>query len=170
MPDIRLLTPAKIGPVEFKNRIIVSSMCLYFSGKNGEVTEKQIAFFENRAKAGTGAFIIPANPHGDNKRARGSLTDDSRIAQWKPLIDRLHAQGAKAICQIHPSGIQFGRVGYAKSPFDLTTEELRELIESYAYDIGHTSSYGIWAGCLGLGRSARWGLTLCLHGGNVLRY
>ena len=132
MPDIRLLTPAKIGPVEFKNRIIVSSMCLYFSGKNGEVTEKQIAFFENRAKAGTGAFIIPANPHGDNKRARGSLTDDSRIAQWKPLIDRLHAQGAKAICQIHPSGIQFGRVGYAKSPFDLTTEELRELIESYA--------------------------------------
>ncbi|MDR1745365.1 MAG: FAD-dependent oxidoreductase [Planctomycetota bacterium] len=132
MQNIRLLTPAKIGPVEFKNRVIVSSMCLYFSGKNGEVTDKMIAFFENRAKAGTGAFIIPANPHGDNKRARGSLTDDSRIAQWKPLIDALHAQGAKAICQIHPSGIQFGRVGYAKSPFDLTTDEMKQLIESYA--------------------------------------
>jgi len=34
----------------------------------------------------------------------------------------------------------------------------------------HASSYGIWAGCLGLGRSARWGLTLCLFGGNLQRY
>ncbi len=132
MNDIRLLTPAKIGPVELKNRIIVSSMCLYFSGKNGEVTDKMIAFFENRAKAGTGAFIIPANPHGENKRARGSLNDDSRIPEWKPLLDALHAQGAKVFCQIHPSGIQFGRKGFTESPFDLSTEDMKQLIESYA--------------------------------------
>ena len=132
MNDVMLLTPAKIGAVEVKNRMLVSSMCLYFSGKNGEVTDTMIAFFENRAKAGIGAFIIPANPHGDNKRARGSLSDDSRIGQWRPLIDALHAQGAKAFCQIHPSGIQFGRKDYAASPFELTTEEMRELIESYA--------------------------------------
>ncbi len=128
----RLLTPAKIGPVEVKNRIIVSSMCLYFSGKNGEVTDKMLAFFENRAKAGTGAFIIPANPHGDNKPARGSLNDDSRIGQWKPLLDALQRQGAKVFCQIHPAGIQFGRKGFAASPFDLSTEDLRALIASYA--------------------------------------
>lgn len=132
MSDVMLLTPAKIGPVELKNRIIVSSMCLYFSGKNGEVTDRQIAFFENRAKAGTGAFIIPANPHGANKNARGSLQDDSRIPEWKPLIDALHAQGAKAFCQIHPSGIQFGRKDYGASPFELSTDDMKMLIESYA--------------------------------------
>ena len=40
----------------------------------------------------------------------------------------------------------------------------------YECDIGHASSYGIWAGCLGLGRSARWGLALFLFGGNLQRY
>ena len=127
-----LLTPAKIGPVELKNRTIVTSMCLYYSNKNGDVTEKMIAFFKKRAEAGMGAFIIPANPHGENKRARGSLADDSRIAQWKPLLDAIHAAGAKVFNQIHPSGIQFGRKGFNESPFDLPTEGIEKMIESYA--------------------------------------
>ncbi|MDR1482522.1 MAG: NAD(P)/FAD-dependent oxidoreductase [Synergistaceae bacterium] len=129
-----LLSPAKIGPVVFKNRIIVSSMCLYFSGKNGEVTDKMVTFFRNRAKGGTGAFIIPANPHGENKRARGSISSDDRVEQWKPLLDAIHAEGAKAVCQIHPSGIQFGRADFTESdsPFDLSAEGMMALIESYA--------------------------------------
>lgn len=129
---IALLTPAKIGTVEIKNRVIISSMCLYYSNKNGDVTDKMIAFFEKRAKAGIGAFIIPANPHGENKRARGSLADDSRIEQWKPLLETLHKYDAKAFNQIHPSGIQFGRVGFNDSPFDVTTEGIEKMIESYA--------------------------------------
>ncbi|MDR2529125.1 MAG: NAD(P)/FAD-dependent oxidoreductase [Synergistaceae bacterium] len=129
-----ILTPAKIGPVEIRNRIVTSSMCLYFSGKNGEVTDKMTAFFVNRAKGGMGAFIIPANPHGENKRARGSLADDSRIAQWKPLLDAVHGAGAKVFCQIHPSSTQFGRKEFKSetSPFELTSTELQSLIESYA--------------------------------------
>ncbi|MDR3165331.1 MAG: NAD(P)/FAD-dependent oxidoreductase [Synergistaceae bacterium] len=127
-----LLSPARIGSVEIKNRVFVSSMCLYFSGRNGEVTDKMTAFFGNRAKSGTGAFIIPANPHGADKRARGSLAGDGRIAQWKPLMDAIHSPGARAFCQIHPSGIQFGRSGFAESPFDLSTDEIKALIESYA--------------------------------------
>ena len=135
MSDGRLLlSPAKIGPVVFKNRIIVSSMCLYFSGKDGEVTDKMTAFFRSRAKGGTGAFVIPANPHGENKRARGSLAGDDRIAQWRPLLDAIHAEGARAICQIHPSGIQFGRADFTESdsPFDLSADGIKDLIKSYA--------------------------------------
>lgn len=128
----KVLTPAKIGKVEIKNRVIVSSMCLYYSGENGEVTDKMIAFFGKRAEAGIGAFILPANPHGENKRARGSLSDDSRIAQWKPLINKIHSYGAKVFCQIHPSGIQFGRKGFNDSPFDISTEGIENLISSYA--------------------------------------
>lgn len=127
-----LLTPAKIGPVEIKNRVFVSSMCLYYSNKNGDVTEKMISFFRKRAEAGIGAFVIPANPHGENKRARGSLADDSRIAQWNPLLDVVHGCGAKVFSQIHPSKIQFGRAGFEDSPFELSTEAIETMIESYA--------------------------------------
>lgn len=128
----KVLTPAKIGNVEIKNRVIVSSMCLYYSGKDGEVTDKMTAFFGKRAEAGIGAFILPANPHGENKRARGSLSADSRIAQWEPLINKVHSYGAKIFCQIHPSGIQFGRKGFNDSPFDISTEGIENLISSYA--------------------------------------
>lgn len=141
---LHILRPAKIGSVEIRNRLMTASMCLYFSGKDGEVTDKMIAFFENRAKAGTGAFIIPANPHGDNKRARGSLADESKIAQWKPLLDAVHHAGAKVFCQIHPSGIQFGRKDFkAKaSPFELSTSELQQLIESYAIGASRAKKAG----------------------------
>ncbi len=127
-----ILTPAKIGSVELRNRLIQPSMCLYYSGKDGEITEKMIRFFSMRAEAGMGAFVIPANPHGANKRARGSLAGDDRIAQWKPLLDALHERGAKVFCQLHPSKIQFGRAGFDGSPFELSTEDLQALIESYA--------------------------------------
>jgi len=109
-------------------------MCLYFAGKDGEITDKMVAFFRSRAQAGTGAFIIPANPHGENKRARPSLAGDDRIEQWKSLLDAIHIPGAKAICQLHPSGIQFGRSGFSESgsPFTLSEKEVSELIGSYA--------------------------------------
>lgn len=132
MLDYKILTSAKIGKVEIKNRVIVPSMCLYYSGSNGEVTDKMIAFFRIRAEAGIGAFIVPANPHGENRRARGSLSDDSRILQWKPLIEAVHSFGAKIFCQIHPSAIQFGRDGFNDSPFDISTEAIEKLILSYA--------------------------------------
>ncbi len=107
-------------------------MCLYYSDDNGNITEKMLAFFRKRAASGIGAFIIPANPHGGNKRSRGSLADDSRIDQWKPLIETIHGYGAKVFCQIHPATIQFGRKDFNKSPFDLSVESLEQLIESYA--------------------------------------
>jgi len=47
---INLLKPAKIGNVTIKNRIILPSMCLYYSDENGNVTDKLKGFIERRAK------------------------------------------------------------------------------------------------------------------------
>lgn len=128
----KLLTNAMIGKVRLKNRIIFPSMCLYFSDDEGNVTEKLSVFFENRARAGVGAFIIGANPHGANKLNRPSLADDSRIEQWQRFNNALHGYDARVFCQLHPSGLQFGRTGFSKSPLDMATEDVETLIESYA--------------------------------------
>ncbi len=107
-------------------------MCLYFSDGDGNVTEKLSVFIEKRARAGVGAFIIPANPHGVNKPNRASIADDSRIEQWQKLNETIHGYDAKVFCQLHPSGIQFGRVGFSESPLDMDTEDVEALVESYA--------------------------------------
>lgn len=129
---VNLLTPAAIGKVKLKNRVVFPSMCLYYSDQEGNVTDKLVAFIEKRARGGVGSFIIPANPHGANKPNRASIDDDSRIAQWRRLTDMVHSYEGRVFCQIHPSGIQFGRAGFCESPLELPTESVQELIESYA--------------------------------------
>jgi len=121
-----------IGPIQLKNRVIFPSMCLYFSDQDGNVTDKLYTFVERRAQVGVAGFIIPANPHGTNKPNRASIADDSRISQWRRLTDMVHRYDSRVFCQLHPSGIQFGRVGFSKNPLEHTAEEVQFLIESYA--------------------------------------
>ncbi|MFZ7104070.1 MAG: FAD-dependent oxidoreductase [Peptococcaceae bacterium] len=128
----RMLNPGKIGNISLKNRVIIPSMCLYYSDNEGNVTDKLAAFIETRARNGVGGFIVPANPYGKNKRARGSIVDDSRIEQWKRLTDMVHSYDARIFCQLHPSGFQFGRKEFTESPLDWTTEEVAMIIEAYA--------------------------------------
>ncbi len=128
----KLLSPARIGPVQLKNRVVLPSMCLNFSDENGNVTEKLYTFIEKRARTGVGGFIIPANPHGKNKPNRASIDGDDRIPQWRRLTDMVHSYGSRIFCQLHPTTIQFGRPGFSNNPLDHTDEEIGTLVESYA--------------------------------------
>ncbi|MEL7565301.1 MAG: FAD-dependent oxidoreductase [Dehalobacterium sp.] len=128
----KMLSPGMIGSIQLKNRVILPSMCLYFSDKNGNVTDKLYTFVEKRARSGVGGFIIPANPHGVNKPNRASIVDDSFIPQWHRLTDMVHNYGSRVFCQLHPSGAQFGRADFSENPLDHTAEEVKMLIESYA--------------------------------------
>lgn len=138
----KLLTPAMIGSVKLKNRVLIPSMCLFYSDQDGNVTDKLYTFVEKRAKAGVGGFILAANPHGVNKRNRPSLADDSRIEQWLPLTDMVHRYDGRIFCQLHPAGIQFGRVDFTKNPLENPTEEVEALIELYAQGAARAQKAG----------------------------
>lgn len=53
-----LFTPFKIGNCEIKNRIVMSAMGTLMSNRDGTFSEDEIAYFEARAKGGTGMIII----------------------------------------------------------------------------------------------------------------
>jgi 2,4-dienoyl-CoA reductase-like NADH-dependent reductase (Old Yellow Enzyme family) len=130
--EIKTLTPASIGQVKIKNRVIFPSIDLNFYGPKGEATNKILVFFENRAKAGVGAFIIPMNPSGEDKPARGSLSRDENIAQWRPVANIIHKHGAKAFIQIHPAQKPARASDFFKPPLYLDAEGIKNLIESHA--------------------------------------
>ena len=104
-----LFKKGKIGNFTTKNRIVMLPMARQFQGMNGEVTQKTIDYFEERAKGGVGMIIIGSTrvfPPGHKFYTPASL--NLSAPQFIPghceLVQALHAHGTKV-------SIQFGHIG-----------------------------------------------------------
>ncbi len=53
-----LLTPARIGTVEIKNRIVMPSMTTRTADPEGLVTDASLAYYMARARGGTGLITV----------------------------------------------------------------------------------------------------------------
>lgn len=52
-----LFSPGKIGTMETKNRIVFTPMGNYLANPDGSVSDKDIAFYGERAKGGVGVVF-----------------------------------------------------------------------------------------------------------------
>src|SRR4029077_10160554 len=102
-----LLTPARIGPVEIKNRIVMPTMTTRTADDEGFVTEDCIAYYLARVQGGTGLITVEmASPEkaGRHRRREIGIYDDRFIPGLKRLTDAIHRGGAKASIQLGHAG------------------------------------------------------------------
>ena len=104
-----LFKPGYMGKLRIKNRIVMLPMARQFQGVNGEVTQKTIDYFEERAKGGAGLIIVGSSrvfPPGHQFFGPTSLnlSDVRYLPGHCELVQAVHAHGAEV-------GIQFGHVG-----------------------------------------------------------
>jgi len=104
-----LFSEGQIGNVEIKNRIVMLPMARQFQGFNGEVTQKTIDYYVERAKGGVGLIILGSTrvfPPGHPFYTPASLNigDDRYLPGHCDLVQAIHAYGAKV-------AIQFGHIG-----------------------------------------------------------
>jgi 2,4-dienoyl-CoA reductase-like NADH-dependent reductase (Old Yellow Enzyme family) len=102
-----LLTPARIGPVEIKNRIVMPPMTTRTANDEGFVTEDCIAYYLARVRGGTGLITVEmASPEkvGRHRRREIGIYDDRFIPGLKRLTDAIHRGGAKAAIQLGHAG------------------------------------------------------------------
>jgi 2,4-dienoyl-CoA reductase-like NADH-dependent reductase (Old Yellow Enzyme family)/thioredoxin reductase len=104
-----LFKEGQIGNLIIKNRIVMLPMARQFQGFNGEVTQKTIDYYRERAKGGVGLIIVGSTrvfPPGHPFYTPASLNigDDRYIPGHCDLVQAVHAHGAKV-------AIQFGHVG-----------------------------------------------------------
>jgi len=104
-----LFQEGQIGNLETKNRIVMLPMARQFQGFNGEVTQKTIDYYGERAKGGVGLIIVGSTrvfPPGHQFYTPASLNigDDRYLPGHCDLVQAIHAYGAKA-------AIQFGHIG-----------------------------------------------------------
>lgn len=152
----KLFEPGGIGMLKIKNRIVMSPMGRHFAGINGEVTDKTIAHYTERAKGGVGLIIVGMTdimPTPQNYIARMlSLGEDRLLRGHYELTESVHAYGGKICIQLghvgsqisivasggkqalSPSGIQrFFVDGHAyEPPRPMTVAEIYELVQYFA--------------------------------------
>src|SRR5438477_5786765 len=102
-----LLTPARIGNVEIKNRIVMPPMTTRLADEEGHVTEETIAYYRARARGGVGLITVEmASPEkaGRHRRRELGIYDDRFLPGLSRLVDEIHRGGAKASIQLGHGG------------------------------------------------------------------
>ena len=105
---MNILTPARIGPVEVKNRIVMPPMTTRTADDEGFITEDSIAYYMARVRGGTGLITVEmASPEkaGRHRRREVGIYDDRFIPGLRRLVGAIHSGGTKASIQLgHASG------------------------------------------------------------------
>jgi 2,4-dienoyl-CoA reductase-like NADH-dependent reductase (Old Yellow Enzyme family) len=102
-----LLTPARIGPVEIKNRIVMPPMTTRTADAEGFVTDDSVAYYMARVRGGTGLITVEmASPEkcGRHRRHEVGIYDDKFVPGLTRLVGEIHSGGAKASIQLGHGG------------------------------------------------------------------
>jgi 2,4-dienoyl-CoA reductase-like NADH-dependent reductase (Old Yellow Enzyme family) len=102
-----LLTPARIGPAEIKNRIVMPPMTTRTADAEGFVTDDSLAYYMARVRGGVGLITVEmASPEkcGRHRRHEIGIYDDRFLPGLTRLVGEIHAGGAKASIQLGHGG------------------------------------------------------------------
>ncbi|WP_138419393.1 NAD(P)/FAD-dependent oxidoreductase [Aquibacillus sediminis] len=153
----------QIGEVTLKNRIVMPAMGTNLAGVDGEVTDHLIAYYEERAKGGTG-LIVTEFTCIDSEYGRGfarqlRLDEDRFMPGIHRLANAVHKYGAKMFVQLHhagrqsnaslingkqivaPSNVASQAVG--EEPRALTTTEVKELVTKFVQSAVRCKQSGV---------------------------
>jgi 2,4-dienoyl-CoA reductase-like NADH-dependent reductase (Old Yellow Enzyme family)/thioredoxin reductase len=146
----KLFEPGRIGSLELKNRLVMPPMGTNYALKDGSVTQRQIDYYEERAKGGIGLVILEIScvdsPVGKAAARQIAIGDDRFIPGLNKLAEAIRRHGAKAAIQIHHAGRQTsarltGHQPVAPSPIpapggeqprELTHSEIAALVDRFA--------------------------------------
>jgi len=104
-----LFTPFSIGSMKLANRIVMPPMATNYATPEGFVTDRQIAYYVERAKGGVG--YLTTEHTGILQQGKASprmllVSTDQHIGGLKRLVEAVHAAGGKMVIQINHAGRQ----------------------------------------------------------------
>ena len=145
----RLLSPVDVGPVTLRNRVMSSGHQTTLVEDNLP-TDDFGAYHLARARGGAGLVVFEAHAVQSREEMHGTVLDagdDAIVDAYEPLVAEMHDAGCHVFAQLLEDGREQPRSGYdrpAVAPSDapteryhvvprpMTTEEVYEMIESYA--------------------------------------
>lgn len=103
-----LLGAGRLGPLGLRNRIALCPMGVNLGDGDGLVGDRQAAWFEARARGGTGLLIVGsvsvAFPQGSFDGRQIAASDDAHLPGLRRLADDAHRHGAAIAAQLVHAG------------------------------------------------------------------
>jgi len=132
-----LFTPYEIRGVRFRNRIVMSPMCMYScENRDGQITPWHITHYASRAAGGVGLVMIEATavvPEGRISNEDLGVWSDEHVSGLRSVADACRASGGRIGIQLAHAGRKSradGRiVGPSAVPFDSTYHTPEEMSE-----------------------------------------
>ncbi|NOY17697.1 MAG: FAD-dependent oxidoreductase [Gammaproteobacteria bacterium] len=159
----KIFTPIKIGPMTLKNRMAAAPSVTYNASHTGEVTERQVEMYRDRAIGGFGFIQVEAATIRDDGKAFPcflAADHPKYLPGLSKLVETCHLHGAKIGIQLIHTGrnaqkefIDTDPVApsdiliWQDKPHVLTTKECEEMIQLYAKSAALAASVGFDAIC-----------------------
>ena len=104
----KLFEPCTVKSMTLKNRIVMTPIGTNFAEHTGEVNEKIIEYYKQRAKGGTGLIIVEGTSVYSPQGAAGSyqlrIDHDNYIPGLYRLCESIHEYGAKISILLNHAG------------------------------------------------------------------
>jgi 2,4-dienoyl-CoA reductase-like NADH-dependent reductase (Old Yellow Enzyme family) len=105
----KLFSSFSIGTLETKNRIVMPPMATHYASPQGFVTDRQIAYYVERARGGVGYITVEHT--GILQQGKASpkmllISSDKHASKIENLIEAVHRVGGKIVVQINHAGRQ----------------------------------------------------------------
>ncbi|MGJ9403548.1 FAD-dependent oxidoreductase [Arthrobacter sp. KK5.5] len=158
-----LFQPGRIGRMALKNRFVQSPIFTQYAGTSGEVTDRLIEYFRERARGGA-ALLITENTSVDWEVGRTvghpiRIDHDRFRSGLADLVEAVHNEGSKIAVQLHHTGRQNsqgnteGNVppiaptaditsAFGTAPRAIELHEIPGLIEKYAHGARRAKEVG----------------------------
>ncbi|TXN40183.1 NADH:flavin oxidoreductase [Methylobacterium sp. WL30] len=103
-----LFEPLTIGGIEIRNRLAVAPMTRISATETGRATRRMGDYYGAFAEGGFG-LVITEGVYTDRLWSQGylrkpGLSDDAQRDAWRPIVERVHAGGARFIAQLMHAG------------------------------------------------------------------
>ena len=105
----KLFSSFHIGPLKMQNRIVMPPMATNYATPEGFVTERQIAYYVERAKGGVGYITVEHTGVLQQGKASPNMlmiSTDEHASQIESLVEAVHGVGGKIVVQINHAGRQ----------------------------------------------------------------
>ena len=108
MKPLLLMQPARLGPLELRNRIIFPPMETNMGEPDNTAGERYIQYHAARAKGGAALVtcVLTAAREGMGTASSPFLFKEETLPSLKRLVDEIHKYGAKAAAQLFHGGRQ----------------------------------------------------------------
>ncbi len=149
-PFPHLFSLLQVGPITVKNRILVPAHGTLM-GLDEKVSEQYIAYIAARAAGGPGLIVTQAMSVHPTSRVgpKGiNLWDRAGLPALGRLTERVHSFGVPVLAQLHHAGREQPAAYtqqapwapspvptplYGEVPHEMSREEIREIVQAYAF-------------------------------------